>query len=62
MRIINVSNRTARKVYAFKIADNEYGLSPFEQSKDNRRPIARFDSEQAVEQEALSRGVQLVWQ
>lgn len=66
MRIINAGTQNRRKLYASKVdlGDDkvEYTLSAMESTVAGRRPMARFDSQQELEQEANRRGCVIVWQ
>lgn len=60
MRFITQSSR--RKLYAEQISDGEFVLSAFPEVAATRRPVARFNTRQEVEQEAARRNCEVVWQ
>lgn len=58
--IIVGSNRNTRTVYAEEI-DGEFYLSPFPDVRNGRRPVARYDSREALEAYVSSRGCAVRW-
>ena len=61
MIIVGGNRRKLRTVYAFEIEDGTFGLSPFPDIKNSRRPIARYDSKEELEAYVASRGCEVQW-
>lgn len=59
--IIVGANSKQREVYATE-ANGEFLLSPFPEVRGGRRPIARFDSVEELEQHAINHGCSVQWQ
>lgn len=64
-RIIN-DGRKQRMLYASEEdagnGKSEFMLSAMPEVKHTRRPVARFDTQQELEQEAARRGCAVTWQ
>ena len=57
-----VGQPSKRKLYAEEIADGEFVLSAFPAVAATRRPVARLSTRQELEQEAINRNCEVVWQ
>lgn len=59
MRIITQSRQ--REVFAEKLSDDEFVLSPFSEAQSGRRPINRYDTEQDLLAAANARNCRVTW-
>lgn len=60
MIIVGANNRNTRVVYAEEI-DGQFYLSPFPEVRNGRRPVARYDSKEELENHVTSRGCGVQW-
>lgn len=60
MRIITQSRQ--REVFAEKLGENEFVLSPVAEAQSGRRPVNRYDTEQELLAAANARNCRVTWQ